>query len=363
MSRSSCPSLLGDPTERALRYLQRIDWIPFRGLLRGSALKKTSGLLLSDFDPFDSFGTEQRFMAELSLLGEFRFVEGPTYFKSWHGENLSIKREGWSREHWITANACLAAWMIEVIAPAGASVRERDRLFKITLVRFAGRRRDPLKWVRAVLKNESKAIAPLRMIRDQLKRSEKLTAALQAQPCWPDNCSTNERADLRRQVFERLKSGGRFDPRKCMDTSWEALEVLGNTGPLSDSRASEAHQKTKSPARDGAEFASWRLPIEAAPHPTTFPQSQLSPSCNASSKTDRRATLSETDSAPWRCARWRRPILFLRATEPSQLRRVGTMSLKEWNVRPSAQIREFGRLGVANELWLGAQWITLGMWQ
>ena len=51
---------------------------------------------------------------------------------------------------------------------------------------------------------------------------------------------------------------------------------------------------------------------------------------------DRRATLSETASAPWRSARWPRPILFLRATEPSQLRRVGTMSLKEWNVRPSS---------------------------
>ena len=120
---TSCPSLLGDPTERALSYLRCLDWVPFRGLIRGSALDKTSGLLLSDFDPFDSFGTEYRFMAELSLLGEFRFVEGPTYFKSWHGENLSIKREGWSREHLITANACFAAWMIEVIAPAGASVR------------------------------------------------------------------------------------------------------------------------------------------------------------------------------------------------------------------------------------------------
>jgi hypothetical protein len=138
------PSLLGDPTARALSYLRRLDWVPFRSLIRGSALDKTSGLLLSDFDPFDSLGTEWRFMAELSLLGEFRFVEGPTYFKSWHGENLSAKRDGWSREHWINASACFAAWMIEVIAPAGASVRERHRLFKITLERFAGRRRDPL---------------------------------------------------------------------------------------------------------------------------------------------------------------------------------------------------------------------------
>src|SRR5262249_54282178 len=155
----------GDPISRVLSYLRDLDWVPFRGLIRGCALEKTSGLLLSDFDPFDSLGTEWRFMAELSLLGEFRFVEGPIYFKSYHGGNLSLKRDGWSREHWITAVACFAGWMIEVIAPAGASVRERHRLFKITLERFTGKRRDSLKWIRPVLRSESKALLPLRMIR------------------------------------------------------------------------------------------------------------------------------------------------------------------------------------------------------
>ena len=112
-------------------------------------------------------------MAELSLLGEFRFVEGPTYFKSAHADNLSDKRQGWSREHLITAHACWAAWMIEVIAPAGASVRERRRLFKITLERFAGGT-DRLDWIRPVL--ESRALAPTRMIiKNQLKKSERLT--------------------------------------------------------------------------------------------------------------------------------------------------------------------------------------------
>jgi glycosyltransferase involved in cell wall biosynthesis len=223
----SRPSLLGDPIARALTYLRSLDWVPFRGLIRGSALDKTSGLLLSDFDPFDSLGTECRFMAELSLLGEFRFVEGPTYFKSLHDENLSLKRGRWSREHWITANACYAAWMIEVIATAGASVRVRRRLFKIALERFAGRhdpsRHDPLKWIR----NESKALIPLRMIRDQLKRSGKLMTAVQGlvpfRP-WHIEYNPTECAALLRQVFERLKSGGRFDPRECMNTTWEALE-------------------------------------------------------------------------------------------------------------------------------------------
>jgi glycosyltransferase involved in cell wall biosynthesis len=72
----SVPSLLGDPTARALSYLRRLDWVPFRGLIRGSALDKTSGLLLSDFDPFDSLGTEWRFMAELSLLVNSGLLKG-----------------------------------------------------------------------------------------------------------------------------------------------------------------------------------------------------------------------------------------------------------------------------------------------
>ena len=151
---TSVPSLLGDRTARALSYLRRLDWVPLRGLIRGSALDKTSGLLLSDFDPFHSLGTEHRFMAELSLLGEFRFVEGPTYFKSCHGKNLTIEREGWSREHLLTSTACYAAWMIEVIAPAGASLEERRRMFKMTLNRFLGRH-DPFKFIRSVLRNES----------------------------------------------------------------------------------------------------------------------------------------------------------------------------------------------------------------
>jgi hypothetical protein len=219
----SSPSLWGDANERALNYLRTLDWVPFRGLIRGSALEKTSGLLLSDFDPFDSLGTEHRFMAELALLGEFQFVEGPTYFKSWHGENLSIKRAKWSREHWLTASACFAAWMIEVIAPIGRSAKERHRLFSITLDRFAGKR-DPVNWIRSELRTKIKPLLPLRMW-DQLKASETLRSTLQERSSsWVGSLSTEERSFVLREIFGRLKSGGRFDPRECMNTTWEALE-------------------------------------------------------------------------------------------------------------------------------------------
>lgn len=224
----SAPSLLGDPMGRVLKYLRRLDWVPFRGLILGSALDKTAGLLLSDFDPFDSFGTELRFMAELSLVGEFRLVEGrPTYFKSWHGENLSGKRAGWTREHQITAHACLAAWMIEVIVPAASSVQEKGDLFRITLDRFAGTQGLP-EWIASVnhwlRHGESKTAVPLGAIKNQLKRHAWLAEATRG--VIPlEEISSKERSAITRQIFERLKSGGRFDPRDSMRTTWEALET------------------------------------------------------------------------------------------------------------------------------------------
>jgi glycosyltransferase involved in cell wall biosynthesis len=225
---SSRPSLLGTPKKRVLKYLRSLDWEPFRGLIRGSALDKTSALLLSDFDPFDSLGTEQRFMAELSLLGEFRFVEGPTYFKSWHGENLSLKRKEQSRDHRITAVACYAAWMIEVIAPAGSSSRERRHFFELTLERFAGSAEDPLGWIRRGLRRKSSLYAPLRLIWNQMQKSDTLAAnvrKLTPTRAWMiDNISIEERAKLLEQIFTRLRNGNRFDPRECLHTTWEELE-------------------------------------------------------------------------------------------------------------------------------------------
>jgi hypothetical protein len=162
-------------------------------------------------------------MTELALLGEFRFVEGPEYFKSWHGENLSIKRGGWSREHWLMASACYAAWMIEVVAPVGGSAKERRRLFRITLDRFAGRDA-PLKWIRSVLRTKAKAFLPDRMW-DQLKNRERLRAVIQEHRGGLRSFSTEDRSFLLREIFERLKSGGRFDPHECMNISWKTLSL------------------------------------------------------------------------------------------------------------------------------------------
>ena len=207
------PSISGDPVARVLSYLRRLDWVPFRGLIRGTALDRTAGLLLSDFDPFDSLGTEIRFMAELALLGTFRFVEGPTYFKTWDGGNLSAMRSHWSREHRIKATACWAAWMIEVIAPAGDTVADRRRLFMTTLDRFA-RHTGVLRWTGTILRHETGAGVPARMIWSQLKR--------RPPPPGLGRLSAGERADFVTDIARRLEVGGRFDVRR-LELSWPEL--------------------------------------------------------------------------------------------------------------------------------------------
>jgi hypothetical protein len=220
--------LSGGSIERVLAYLETLDCVPFRGLIRGSALASTSGLLLSDFDPFDSCGTEMRFMAQLALWGDFRFVPGPVYYKRLHGSNLHLKRQSWSEHQKQLAWASLAAWMIEVVAPAGGDTEERRRLFDIVLARFLVPN-DPWKWARAparrLASTSSTALRPLRVLLDRLKHSERILNAVSGRWMLYETSDPERHAALLGLIFDRLKSGGRFDPSACLQSTWEALEM------------------------------------------------------------------------------------------------------------------------------------------
>jgi glycosyltransferase involved in cell wall biosynthesis len=212
--------LSGAPIERVLTYLETLDCVPFRGLIRGSALASTSGLLLSDFDPFDSCGTEMRFMAQLALWGEFRFVPGPIYYKRLHGANLHLKRQNWSEHQIKLAWASLAAWMVEVVAPAGRDKVERRQLFDAVLARFLVPNA-PWKWVRAparrLASTSSKALRPLRVLLDRLKHSERVLNTVTGRWMLYETSNPEQRAALLRLIFDRLRSGGRFDPSDCLN--------------------------------------------------------------------------------------------------------------------------------------------------
>ena len=219
----TAPSLLGERTDRVLTFLRRLHWVPFRGLIRGSALDQTSGLLLSDFDPFDSLGTEFRFMAELALLGEFRFVDGPVYFKAWHEDNLSTKRKAWSRDHQLMALASWLAWMIEVVAPAGPTIRVRRQLFNATIDRFTVAPHEPPRSIRSVVWAKPFLRAPIRALRRRLAAGDPPKDAAQRPAAWP-SVTIEDRGALLRLALERLSRDGRFDPVASLEMTWPELE-------------------------------------------------------------------------------------------------------------------------------------------
>jgi hypothetical protein len=219
--------LLGQPIERVLKCLKFMDHAAFRGLIRGTALASTSGLLLSDFDPLDSYGTEMRLLTELALLGEFRFVPGPIYYKHMHGANLHVKRHKWSDDQKRLAWACLCAWMIEVVVPAGRSPEERGRFFETVLVRFLVPS-NPWKVLRSPVRRlgqtDTKALRPVRVFLNWLKKNDSLLRTVSERWMLFEATDPQQRATLLRIVFDRLKSAGRFNPPASLDLSWEALE-------------------------------------------------------------------------------------------------------------------------------------------
>lgn len=223
--------LLGQPVERVLTCLKFMDHTAFRGLIRGTALARTSGLLLSDFDPFDSYGTEMRFMMELALLGEFRFVPGPIYYKRLHGENLYLKREKWSEQQKQRAWACLTAWIVEVIVPAGQNQEERRRMFDRVLTRFLvpsnpwKRLKDPL---RQIAHSRSTALYPMRVVLDWLKSKDPLVRVVSDRWMLYEAADSSQRATFLGVVFDRLKAAGRFDPWTNLNYTWDALQEETN---------------------------------------------------------------------------------------------------------------------------------------
>lgn len=223
--------LLGSPIDRATAFLETLDAVPFRGLIRGSALASTSRLLLSEFDPFDSFGTEFRFMTELALLGEFQFVAGPVYYKRMHGTNLHLKRENWSQDKKQMAWACLCAWMVEVLTPAGRNHEECQHLFDTVLARFlfSGHSWQWLRnWGRRLAWSRSSTLSPVRALLDRLRSSEQAMKSLRGRWMFYEAEGSEERAALLRGIFAQLRKERRFDPMTCLEASWERLEHEAN---------------------------------------------------------------------------------------------------------------------------------------
>lgn len=182
--------ILGDPIARALAHMELFRTSMFRGLIRSSALDQSDGLL---DDEFEGFSTFHRLMAELALAGEFRFVEGPTYYKRIHGKNLHLKWYDWPEERKRAAWAVLAAAMIEVIVPPGPTVAFRLDVLNAILERFLFLRDG--RWIF----------------------------------CQVENSDAAARGDLLRMIIDAVRSRGRFDAVAHLEMPWSAMEQLAHS--------------------------------------------------------------------------------------------------------------------------------------
>jgi hypothetical protein len=218
-------SYVGDPVTRSLSYMERLDAIMLRGLMRTSALAATSGLMTNEFE---GYGSECRFLAELALAGEFRFVEGPTYYKRIHGRNLHLKWYGWPNEHKREAWVLLAAWMIEVIVPAGRTTEERWRLLHIVVERFLfsrgwlSRTRNQARSL--YQRDRSRSSRLLLALIDRLRNSATVDAWLRERSRHMfyevDKKDLAAHGNLLSAVLDRLQTNGRFDPTHLLETNW-----------------------------------------------------------------------------------------------------------------------------------------------
>jgi len=113
-TRVVCPSVSGFSLSRALYFLETMNGVPFRGLIRRDAIGRVGPIRSTVFE-----GALEEFvwLAKLAREGSLRRVEGPLYFKRRHSEALSVKwdsrGDSWKRAVWIE----FGLGMLEAIWP------------------------------------------------------------------------------------------------------------------------------------------------------------------------------------------------------------------------------------------------------
>jgi len=125
-------TVAGFALERALRMAEAPHYLPFRGLVRASALREAGPLRLT---PFDSALEGMVQVARLARAGELLRVPGPIYLKrghraALHGEHLA-RPPVW----WRGVSLLFAAGLLAAAWPA-AFGNDRPRLARRLLPRF-----------------------------------------------------------------------------------------------------------------------------------------------------------------------------------------------------------------------------------
>lgn len=131
-ARSSCPSLTGFALNRALYFLETMNGVPFRGLIRKSAIERAGPIRHTEFE---SAHEEFVWLAKLAREGAFARVPGSLYFKRKHKEAISAKWDHRRPEWWRPAWMEFGIGMLESILPLVAP-HEREVALAVVLERL-----------------------------------------------------------------------------------------------------------------------------------------------------------------------------------------------------------------------------------
>lgn len=100
--RDVCPSVTGFPINRALFFVESMNGIPFRGLIRKESIERTGPIRLTSFE---SSQEEFLWLATLAREGNLCRVKGPLYFKRRRKDSTSAKFDqrdrDWKRSVWL----------------------------------------------------------------------------------------------------------------------------------------------------------------------------------------------------------------------------------------------------------------------
>jgi GT2 family glycosyltransferase len=131
-TRMSCPSLTGFALTRALYFLETMNGVPFRGLIRKAAIDRVGPIRQKDFS-----GAHEDFvwLAKLARDGAFGHVPGPLYYKRKHEDSVSSSWDRRGRQWWRAAWLEFGIGMLEAILPAVAP-DERETALRVVLERL-----------------------------------------------------------------------------------------------------------------------------------------------------------------------------------------------------------------------------------
>jgi glycosyltransferase involved in cell wall biosynthesis len=131
-TRISCPSQTGSALTRALYFLETMNGVPFRGLIRKTAINRIGPIRRTEFE---SVHEDFVWLTKLARDGAFARVPGPLYHKRWHQGSVSAKWEARGPEWWRGVWMEFGIGMLEAILPAFAA-DERETALTVMLERL-----------------------------------------------------------------------------------------------------------------------------------------------------------------------------------------------------------------------------------